>query len=128
MYSVPYQSSSGTTAFLAAGTSGYVLQTKGNSAAPAWVNAATLAPVQSVAGKTGAVTLSYTDISGLATVASTGSYTDLINKPTIPTKTSELTNDSGYITSANVNYPVLSVAGRTGAVILSQADIGTEKK
>lgn len=42
----------------------------------------------SVNGQTGAVTLS------------------------IPTKTSDLTNDSGYITSA----PVTSVNGRTGAV------------
>lgn len=34
-----------------------------------------------------------------ATVAKTGDYNDLINKPTIPTKTSELTNDSGFLTS-----------------------------
>lgn len=34
----------------------------------------------------------------LAAVATTGNYTDLINKPTIPTKTSDLTNDSGFIT------------------------------
>ena len=42
------------------------------------------------------------DSSSLATVATTGSYTDLSNKPTIPTKTSDLTNDSGFITSAQV--------------------------
>jgi hypothetical protein len=35
--------------------------------------------------------------SSLATVATSGSYTDLINKPTIPTATSDLTNDSGFI-------------------------------
>ena len=34
----------------------------------------------------------------LATVATTGDYNDLLNKPTIPTKTSQLTNDSGFIT------------------------------
>lgn len=34
----------------------------------------------------------------LKTVAFTGSYTDLTNKPSIPSKTSELTNDSGYLT------------------------------
>ena len=36
----------------------------------------------------------------LATVATSGSYTDLDDKPTIPTATSQLTNDSGFITSA----------------------------
>lgn len=39
-------------------------------------------------------------------------YTELVNKPTIPTKTSDLTNDSGFLTSA----PVSSVNGNTGAV------------
>ena len=46
------------------------------------VLSADAANVTSVAGKTGAVTLSYTDISGLSTVANTGSYNDLTNKPT----------------------------------------------
>ena len=30
-----------------------------------------------------------------------GSYTDLTDKPTIPSKTSQLTNDSGFITTDN---------------------------
>jgi hypothetical protein len=38
----------------------------------------------------------------LATVATTGSYTDLSNTPSIPTATSDLTNDSGYITLSDV--------------------------
>lgn len=46
--------------------------------------------------------------------------TDITNKPTIPSKTSQLTNDSGYITSA----PVTSVNGKTGAVTLSASDVG----
>lgn len=40
--------------------------------------------------------------SDLATVATTGSYNDLSNKPTIPTKTSDLTNDSGFITDTDI--------------------------
>lgn len=32
-----------------------------------------------------------------------GSYNDLTDKPTIPSKTSDLTNDSGYITSSALN-------------------------
>ena len=34
-----------------------------------------------------------------STVAETGSYNDLTDKPTIPSKTSDLTNDNGYLTS-----------------------------
>ena len=41
--------------------------------------------VTSVAGRTGAVTLSTADISGLATVASTGAYSDLSGTPTLAT-------------------------------------------
>ena len=39
---------------------------------------------------------------------------------TIPTKTSDLTNDSGYITSS----PVTSVNNQTGDVVLSASDVG----
>ena len=42
------------------------------------------------------------DSADLSAVATSGSYNDLSNKPTIPTKTSDLTNDSGFITSAQV--------------------------
>ena len=34
-----------------------------------------------------------------STVATSGSYNDLSNKPTIPSKTSQLTNDSSYLTA-----------------------------
>ena len=49
-----------------------------------------------------------------------GNYSDLSGKPTIPTKTSQLTNDSGFISSA----PVSSVNGKTGAVVLTSEDVG----
>ncbi len=58
--------------------------------------------------------------SDLKTVAFSGSYNDLSNRPSIPSKTSDLTNDSGFITSV----PVTSVAGKTGAVTLSKSDVG----
>lgn len=66
----------------------------------------------------------YADLSGKPALFS-GSYSDLTNKPAIPvavTKTSQLENDSGYVTS--VSYPVVSVNAKTGAVVLSAADVG----
>lgn len=41
----------------------------------------------------------YTPTSNLSAVALSGSYNDLTNKPTIPTLTSQLTNDSGFLTN-----------------------------
>ena len=38
-------------------------------------------------------------LANLATVATSGSYNDLSNKPDIPDSTSDLTNDSGFLTS-----------------------------
>ena len=43
----------------------------------------------------------------LATVATSGSYLDLSNKPTIPTKVSDLTNDSGFITGYTETDPTV---------------------
>lgn len=39
---------------------------------------------------------------------------------TVPTKTSDITNDSGYLTSA----PVTSVNSKTGVVVLTANDVG----
>jgi len=47
------------------------------------------APVTSVAGKTGAVTLVAGDVGGLATVATTGAYSDLSGTPTLGTAAAE---------------------------------------
>ena len=40
-------------------------------------------------------------ISGLAAVATSGSYADLNNKPSIPHSTSDLTNDSDFVSDAS---------------------------
>ena len=58
------------------------------------------------------------DITGkptFATVATSGSYNDLIDKPTIPTTTNELTNDSDFITSAALSgYATETWVGEQG--------------
>ena len=64
------------------------------------------------------------DITGkptLATVATSGSYNDLSDKPTIPTTTNELTNDSGFITSAALTgYATETWVGEQGYQTSSQ--------
>ena len=62
----------------------------------------------------------------LATVATSGSYDDLINKPTIPTATSDLTNDSGYITSSALTPYVLSEDLATVATSGSYNDLSNK--
>ena len=62
----------------------------------------------------------------LQTVATSGSYTDLTNKPTIPDKVSQLTNDSGYVTKtalsqALTGYVPLDWSNVTKTPLLSQA-------
>ena len=58
---------------------------------------------------------------GAGTSSFDGDYNSLTNKPTIPTKTSQLTNDANYITAAQA--PVQSVNNKTGAVTLSASDV-----
>ena len=57
----------------------------------------------------GNVLSSKADASSLAAVATSGDYTDLTNKPTIPTKTSDLTNDSDFISSTRL-FKVVTVS------------------
>ena len=51
-----------------------------------------------------------------STVATSGSYTDLLNKPTIPTNNNQLANGAGYITGVNLdmwNAAASSVGNKT---------------
>lgn len=51
-----------------------------------------------------------------STVATSGSYTDLLNKPTIPTNNNQLANGAGYITRVNLdmwNAAASSVGNKT---------------
>ena len=96
------------------------------------------APVVSVNNMTGAVVLDGSNIEYEQNV-SLNSKIDAVEAD-IPTATSELTNDSGFITNASIptrtsqlvndsgfvnaqNIPVQSVNGETGAVELTAADI-----
>ena len=47
-------------------------------------------------------TTDVTDFPTLATVATSGNYVDLSNRPTIPTKTSDLTNDSNFMSGMTI--------------------------
>lgn len=53
----------------------------------------------------------------LSEVATSGSYNDLTNKPTIPTKVSELDNDLGFTNNYNdlTNKPALAPVATTGS-------------
>ena len=85
------------------------------------------APVLSVAGKTGVVTLVVADVSGAAPLASPA----LTGTPTAPTAavatnstqlaTTAFVKAQGYITASQA--PVLSVAGKTGMVTLTVTDV-----
>lgn len=66
--SVPYQTGSGATSFIAAGTSGYLLQTNG-AGAPTWVNPASLS-VSSATSATTATTAN--NVSGTVAIANGG--------------------------------------------------------
>jgi len=81
----------------------------------------TNAPVDSVAGKTGIVTLVKADITDFNDADYATSAQGLLADSAIQSgdNISELTNDAGYLTSV----PVDSVAGKTGAVTLVKADI-----
>ena len=72
----------------------------------------------------GFITSSQIDLSDYYTKKETNAKLDeKADKTAIPTKTSELTNDSGFITKQDVVYPVNSVNGKTGNVILKTSDL-----
>lgn len=66
-------------------------------------------------------------ITGLVTVATTGNFNDLTGKPTIPSKTSELTNDSGYLTS-ETDPTVPDWAKQTTKPTYTADEVGAEAK
>ena len=66
----------------------------------------------------------YAETSDLATVATTGDYDDLLNKPTIPTvptNVSAFTNDSGYITNTVNNLTNYTLSSNLATVATTGA-------
>ena len=93
-------------------------------------------PVTSVNTKTGAVTLSASDVGAQPTITVNGIIkgdgagnlsaqdtvtAELVDLPTVPTKVSELENDANYITADQA--PVQSVNNKIGAVSLTASDV-----
>jgi hypothetical protein len=113
----------------------FVLNSLPSSTAGNWSVAGTaiIYPVTSVAGKTGAVTLSTTDISGLSAAITTGSAVTSVNTKTgsVLLKSDDIPEGTGtgahnlYFTTTRARdaAPVQTVAGRTGSVTLSKTDI-----
>jgi len=115
----------------AGGTTGQVLaKSSATDWDDAWITIPS-APVTSVAGKTGAVTLVVGDVSGAAPTASP-TFSGTVTIPSGASISGYLTtaagnaayypltgNPSGFLTSA----PVTSVAGKTGIVTLVAADV-----
>lgn len=98
--------------------------------------AAAAAPVQSVAGKTGAVLLAVGDVSGAAAAARTITAGDGLTGGgdlsadrtfTLGTPSTLTTTTTNSISATShthaVTFPVTSVAGKTGAVTLAVADV-----
>lgn len=56
-------------------------------------------------------------------VAKTGTYSDLIGTPTIPSKTSDLQNDSGFVTSSGITSVSKGTATSGGAVSTSGGSV-----
>lgn len=91
--------------------------------------AASFAPVQSVAGRTGNVVLQASDVTaGTFAIARipTISYTALSNTPTSFTPavhTHSTTDVVSFTAAASAAAPVQSVQSRTGAVVITRADL-----
>lgn len=58
--------------------------------------------------------------SDLASVATSGEYSDLLNKPYIPSKTSDITNDSGFITTTDIPTSLSSFTDDVGFALKSE--------
>jgi len=87
--------------------------------------ASAASPVQSVAGRTGVVSLTTTDIASFTTSARLAGPVQSVAGRT-GTITLTTTDIALFTTAARLASPVQSVAGRTGEIVLSHVDISAE--
>ena len=135
-YSVPYQSATGTTSFLAAGTSGSVLMTLGSFAPPIWVNASTLS-VQTAAniGGGAAGSLPYQSASSTTTFLGLGTSGYVLTAgASVPQYVAQSTLNVGQASNLNggsggtipyqsaANTTAFVAAGTTGQVLQSNGN------
>jgi hypothetical protein len=124
--SIPYQSAAGTTSFVAAGTSGYILQANG-AAAPSWVAASTAAGVNngtltmnvSGTGLSGSQTFTANQ-AGSATFTVTSNATSANTASTIVARDASGNFSAGTITaSLNGNASTATTAANGGVTSLA---------
>jgi hypothetical protein len=85
-----------------------------------------LAADESAATTLANVVASKASVASLSTVATTGSYSDLSNKPSIPTTVSALTNDSAYQTLTQVNSAIQAVVGAAPTALDTLVEIAAQ--
>ena len=80
------------------------------------------APVQTVAGRIGDVVLSYTDVSGLATIAHTGQYSNLLGLPsTFPVTTATASTLGGVKVGNNLYIVDGKLSANTSTYVTASA-------
>src|SRR3989338_4243735 len=150
---IPYQSAAGTTAMLANGSAGEVLQSNGTTLAPSWVAAGTgdmvLASIQTVTGAktfgsagavsklkiagttSGAVTLDTSAVAGTAVITIPAVTDTLVGKATTDTFTNKTFDTAGTGNSFSINGVAATANTGTGAVVRASSpalvtpDLGT---
>ena len=80
------------------------------------------APVQTVAGRTGNIVLSYTDVSGLSIVANTGQFLDVLGRPsTYPVTTATVSTLGGIKVGNNLYIVDGKLSVTTGTYVSASA-------
>ena len=102
-----------------------VLSSIGGSTGTSDYNALSNKPALNTDNSTALEVNAQEEISGtvsLHKVSKTGNYNDLLNKPNIPSKTSDLTNDSGFITNEVDNLTNYYTETEVNNLLSSKAD------